>query len=209
MGIFDLKIDTSNIDFYSKKPQQLDRDVAHIIEWFNRRRREIGGWRTVPLVLQHVTKSNGTWRNYRYRGGWPTYAAKCMIWNALREWGYVIMNARGKGGFGRLGNTSLKELARIREDVLMDSQVRQTTPPRVFSERHDFDPEIFEIELLPDNYAKKSDVISLGMLAKERLRLGYHVGCIVHPDISLVKFSDGRWTCPKLTCGFSFREPRS
>ena len=206
-GKFDLRIDTSKIDIYSGEPQQLDRDVARVIQWFNgirERRRERLSRLSDPLVIKRVTKGGRVWRNYRYEGAWLTFAAKNLIWRELIDMGYVLMN---------LGKV-IRPVATSFEGVRMDSQVRRTTPPQVFSERHISDLEFPEKELLPDNYAEKSDVIStksdviLGTLATERLRLGYHVSCIVHPDKPLMKLRD-RWACSLVTCGFSFKEPRS
>jgi len=85
--MFNLRIDITGINRFGKEPQQLDRDVGNIMEWFNRGR--VG---TMPLVIDKVTKSGWVWRDYQYKGGWLNPPDKRKIMGALKDWGYVVMN---------------------------------------------------------------------------------------------------------------------
>ncbi len=202
--MFNLRIDITGINRFGKEPQQLDRDVGNIMEWFNRGR--VG---TMPLVIDKVTKSGWVWRDYQYKGGWLNPPDKRLIMGALKDWGYVIMN--WPSGSGDMWIDKEKQLI---HDVIKQG-IKTEAEQRIKITEQDEQITTMQKRIMKFS-SKKTDAeaekyrVTVGNSydQKQQMKCGQMV-CIFHRNESLKrvgKQKDGilpYFFCPRYDCGFT------
>lgn len=226
--MFNLRIDMTGIDMFSKEPQQLDRDVANVIEWFNRGKRNHNKAQIVP---HKVTKSGWVWRDYEYKG-WLNPPEKRKIMQTLKNWGYVILNwpnprndvfwnkptgiTLGEPQPCVLNNMGDSLFVGDERLLVIDKDVRviHNVIKRGIKNERELAEQITTMQkrimkLSEQLEAAESDEyrVTVGNSYEQKQAMKYgQMTCVFHNNTLLMHFGmpdDPTFFCPRLDCGFS------